>query len=278
MSQQQATRHYYDTHPINVEQILDAIQKRGIDLADISEDTLQEYDQDHYGGSDATTLLARKAGIEAHHRVLDVCSGMGGPARWLAHRYGCWVSGIDFTESRYHGARRLTELAKLDQLVDFHLGDATQMPFADASFDIVIGQEAWVHVPDKTRLIAECARVCKPGGVIAFTDILKTAALTVYEQAQLEHDMTYASIASAADYQRLLGQAGFTLLEHDDLGRHWAEILKQRLAMYRGLREPTVQKFGAAHFAHWDRTYSFFVSLFQTGHMSGGRFVARRGR
>ena len=56
--------------------------------------------------------------------MLDVCSGMGGPARYLAHRLGCRVTGLDITESRYQGALRLTPLVGLDDLVDFRLGNA----------------------------------------------------------------------------------------------------------------------------------------------------------
>lgn len=67
-----------------------------------------------------------------------------GPARYLAHRYGCRVMGLDITASRHQSALRLTKLVKLDHLVDFRLGNALEMPFSDNTFDVVIGQEAWV--------------------------------------------------------------------------------------------------------------------------------------
>ncbi len=69
-------------------------------------------------------------------------------------------------------------LVGLDHLVSFRHGNALAMPFGVAEFDVVIGQEAWCHVPDKARLIGECSRVLKPGGVIAFTDILRQPALS----------------------------------------------------------------------------------------------------
>jgi hypothetical protein len=62
--------------------------------------------------------------------------------------------------------------------------------------------------------------------------------------------------------------------EQDDLSEHWARILVDRLAMYRGLREETARKFGEAHFRRWDDTYAFFVGLFNAGKLGGGRFVA----
>ena len=271
-----AVVHFYETHPINEAQILHALEARGVALPDLTEDILKDHDQDHFGGVEANDVLASKAGIAPNHHVLDVCSGMGGPARYLAHRIGCRVTGLDLTESRYRSAIRLTQLVHLDHLVDFRLGNALDMPFDNASFDVVIGQEAWCHVPDKPRLIAECARVVKPGGAIAFTDILRRELLQPAEMARLQRDMTFPTLETPDGYAHLLAGRGCPVLERDDLGAHWAQILVQRLAMYRGLKDDTVRKFGAEHFRSWDDTYAFFVGLFREGKLGGGRFVARR--
>ncbi len=150
------------------------------------------------------------------------------------------------------------------------------MPFAAASFDVVLGQEAFCHIPAKPRLIAECARVVKPSGVLAFTDILRRPALTPGASARLEREMTFLSLESIEGYARLLAASGCTLLEQDDLSAWWTLILEQRLEMYRGLQATTVEKFGAEHFRRWDDTYAFFVGLFAEGQLGGGRFLARR--
>ena len=279
MSEQQQLRsviRFYETHPINEQQILHDLERDGIALDGLSEEVLKDYDQDHFGGLEAVHILAEKAGIDAKTRVLDVCSGMGGPARYLAHRLGCRVTGLDITASRHEAAVRLTELVGLAHLVDFRLGNALDMPFADASFDVVIGQEAFAHVPDKPRLIAECARVVRPGGTIAFTDILRRAALSAAEFERLQSGMTFQSLETLDGYARLLARCGCSLIVQDDLSAWWTEVLKARLAMYRSLKETTVARFGAAHFQKWDDTYAFFVGLFAAGRLGGGRFVARR--
>lgn len=267
---------FYDTHPINERQIMEKLARDGIDLSTLNEDILQNYDMDHYDGVEAIDVLARSAGIAATSHVLDVASGMGGPARYLAHNLGCRVSGIDLTESRVRGAERLTELTGLSDRVAFRTANALENPFPDRTFDVVIGQEAWCHIPDKQRLIGECVRVTKIGGHIAFTDILERTGLKAEDREELGQGMGYVDVATLAGYRDLLRAAGCVVEEAEDLSERWAVILRQRLEMYRGLEAQTVASFGAATFRRWDRIYTLFVGLIEGGQLGGGRFLARR--
>lgn len=267
---------FYDTHPIHEAQIMEALRERGLDPGRLTEEELKEHDQDHFGGLDAVDRLTRAAGIDAGTHVLDVCSGMGGPARYLAHRHGCRATGLDLTRSRHDSAVRLTALVGLDRLVEFRCGSALAMPFDDASFDVVIGQEAWAHVPDKPRLIAEAVRVVRPGGRIAFTDIMARTTLPEVIAERLSREMTFSEIASLGDYRELLDGAGCEVLEATDLSDEWTEILRRRLAMYRGLGGSTAASFGVERSQAWDAAYAFFVGLFEQGILGGGRIVAHR--
>jgi SAM-dependent methyltransferase len=201
---------------------------------------------------------------------------MGGPARYLAQNFGCRVMGIDLTASRVEGAKRLTELVGLSEVVQFHNADALANPFSDAHFDAVIGQEAWCHIPDKARLIAECVRVTKAGGHVAFTDILERRALNAETAARLQRDMGFAELGSLSGYGDLLAANGCEVIEAEDVSDHWAVVLRQRLEMYRGLKDQTIASFGAAHFQAWDDFYAFFVGLYDSGDLGGGRFLARK--
>jgi ubiquinone/menaquinone biosynthesis C-methylase UbiE len=200
---------------------------------------------------------------------------MGGPARWIAHRVGCHVTGLDFTLSRVESARRLTLRVGLDRLVDFVHGDATSMPFPNAVFDVAISQEAWLHIPDKSAVIGQCVRVLKADGVLAFTDVMRRGSLTMAEESRLTTEMQAPQVASTERYLELLRSRGCTVSGFDDLSAEWTRILADRLEMYRALRDTTVAKFGEAHFAAWDRAYSFFVGLFAEGKLGGTRIVAR---
>lgn len=271
----QSVIQYYDTHPINEEQILIKLRARGDDLSALTQDQLKDFDQDHYGGVQAVDELARLARIGAQHHVLDVCSGMGGPARWLAHSTGCRVTGLDFTLSRVEAARRLTQMAKLDARVDFVQGDATQMPLPAAAFDAAISQEAWLHIPDKGAVLSECARVLKRGGVLAFTDVVVRQPLSAHEHERMANGQRAPDMATLERYRELMAANRFVVESTEDLSARWTAILIDRLAMYRSLRDTTVAKFGEARYIEWDSVYSLFVGLFEAAKLGGVRVRAR---
>ena len=224
---------YYDTHPINEQQILEKLRRDGISLDGLSEAVLQSYDQDHYGGIDITEQLGEDAHIADDHHVLDVCSGVGGPARYFAHHRGCRVTGLDLTDSRVAGATRLTALVGLDDRVDFRQGDAQAMPFADDSFDVAISQEALLHVPDKEAVIRECARVLKPGGMLAFTDLTQRQSIASDDMLKLGKALASVNFATADMYRQWLQATGFTVILDVDRSEELKAILTERLAMYK---------------------------------------------
>ena len=267
---------FYDTHPISEGQVLDKLVQDGFDLSSLDQGILQDYDQDHFGGLAATDALAHLANIGKSDHVLDVCCGLGGPARYLAQHYGCQVTGIDMNQNRIDGARRLTERVGLEKKVSFHCANALASALPDDAFDLLIAQEAFGHIPDKPRLVIECVRVLKPGGSIAFTDILARAGMTAPVRERLQQEMAFTELNTLDGYRDLLNSSGCIVKNIEDLSESWAEILVKRLAMYRSLKGQTVASFGQAHFEKWDRAYSFFVGLYTSGELGGGRFLAQK--
>jgi ubiquinone/menaquinone biosynthesis C-methylase UbiE len=265
----------YDVHPVDAEQILDDLRARGRAADALTPEDLFPLDQDHYGGAEATEALGARAGIVADDHVLDLCSGLGGPARYVAWRFGCRVTGIDVTASRVADARRLTELVGLDDRVELVHGDVTELPFPGGRFDVCLSQESLLHVRDKVRLFAECRRVLRDAGRLAFSDWVARPGLGSDEHARLERGFSAAGIVSAAVYYERLEGAGFTAIEVDDLSEQWKPVLRDRLERIRGLRERTVARFGAAHFENWQREYAYMVGLVETDKLGGARFVAQ---
>jgi sarcosine/dimethylglycine N-methyltransferase len=264
---------FYDRHPINEQQVREALARRG-HRGPVPPETLFDFDMDHYGGLPAIEALARRAGIGRYSRVLDVGAGLGGPARFLAWRFGARSIGIELNAGRAAGARRLTALAGLARSVHVVRGDATALPFRARSFDACVSQEALLHVGGKALVLEECRRVLGSGGRLAFTDWIAHPRLADGERARLAEWMAATTIPTLDGYRRLIGHAGFAAIEAEDLSAEWSRLLRHRLAMYRALRADTVARFGEAWADAYEQLYAFFVGLVEAGKLGGGRFSA----
>ena len=153
------------------EAILAALKAAGKDTDHLTPDDLAPVDEFHGGQRPATIRLAELVGFTGTERVLDVGSGLGGPSRFLAWRYGCRVSGIDLTAEFVRVAEMLTQLTRLEDRVDYRQGDALSLPFQDMSFDVVWSQNAAMNIADRDRLYGEMRRVLKPRGRLALQEV-----------------------------------------------------------------------------------------------------------
>src|SRR5262245_2121323 len=268
---------FYSRHPISEGQIVDALRRQGKDLKRLRPEDLYDFDQDHYGGLEAVEALARRAGIDASSRVLDVCAGLAGPARFLARGWGAHVTGIDLNPDRVAGARRLSLAVGLGGLVRMIRGDAQRLPFRKRGFTAVMSQEGMLHVPDKAAALSECWRVLLPGGRIAFSDWIATSRLGDGERRRLGGWMAAVTPQAIAGYRTLLARAGFVAIEAEDLSVEWVTVLRRRLEMFKGLRGDTVARLGQARYDEYEQLYAFFVGLVEAGKLGGGRFSATAG-
>ena len=131
----------------------------------LTPEQLGALDQFHTRGLAATSELARLAGIAADMSVLDVGSGVGGPARFLAKTYGCRVTGVDLSEAFVDAARYLTERTGLSGKVSFQTASALELPFDDGCFDAVLLLHVAMNISDRARLYREIRRVLKTGEI-----------------------------------------------------------------------------------------------------------------
>ena len=268
---------FYDRHPISEAQVMAALRRRGLPAGrGLSPDDLVELDQDHYGGPGAVERLARCAGVGAESRVLDVCAGLAGPARVLAHRRGCRVVACELTHGRAAGGARLTRLVGLRGRISMVQANALTLPFSTASFDACISQEGLLHIEDKAAVLAECHRVLAAGGRLAFTDWIARPRLGDREREQLRRWMAATTLQGLDGYRALLGRAGFSAVEAEDVSVEWRTILKERVTKFRATRAEAVGTLGEVRYAEYDQLFAFFVGLVEDGKLSGGRFTATR--
>jgi SAM-dependent methyltransferase len=197
--------------------ILDALQQAGIDVSNLKPTDLELADEMHIGRRNATLTLARSAGITREMYVIDVGSGMGGPARNIAYEFGCRVVGIDLTEEYCRVASMLTELVGLAGRVSFRQGNALDLPFPQATFDVAWTQHTAMNLADKGRLYAEMYRVLKPAGVLAIYDPVAGTVGQPHFPLPWARSPQTSFLVSPAELRCFLEDAGFIVTIWQDV-------------------------------------------------------------
>jgi len=207
--EQSVTRHY--THGTLEQTILAALAAAGKDLDRLQAIDLGPIDEFHTGGRQATVEFAAQLAVQPDHHLLDIGSGIGGPARYFAAERRCRVSGVDLTEEYVAVANALSERVGLAGQVSFQRANALALPFQPASFDGAYMLHVGMNIDDKAALFREVRAVLKRGGVFGIFDIMRTS------DGDLSFPLPWASSAEASfvatpeTYRALLGDAGFAI-------------------------------------------------------------------
>ena len=210
-----------------------SLRAAGRDLEALKTRDLAAIDEFHFRGREATLQLAGHMKLGHDSYVLDIGSGLGGPARTLAETYACRVTGIDLTAAFCEAAGALSEWVGLSDRTQFVHGDATDLPFEDGRFDAAITLHVAMNIAAKDRLYAQAHRVLKAGGIFAVYDILQGEGGEVIYPAPWARDPAISFLSTPAKMERLLGAAGFRILEVDDSTTEslsWIETRTARMA------------------------------------------------
>src|SRR5215472_4838084 len=189
----------------------------GADVA-ITPETLAPIDHLHGRGALATEELAALLEPQPGEAILDIGSGLGGPARWIAARFGCTVTGVDLTTEHCDAARELNAACGLSDRVHILEGSAVALPLPDASFDRAYSHNVVMNIADKAGVYREAFRVLKPGGRLVLLHV------NAGPNAPVEFfPVGWASVpensflATHEETRRDLAAAGFEILTFRDM-------------------------------------------------------------
>lgn len=220
---------HYDDEALG-RRLLDALASAGHDIERLTPDQLAPVDEFHIGGRQATVEFAAQLGLRPGLRLLDVGSGIGGPARYFAHAHGCVVTGIDLTPAFVRVAADLTRRAGLSALVSFRQGSALDLPFDASSFDGATLIHVGMNIEDKARLFAAVRSVLKPGGFFGIFDLMRVDSGNLTFPVPWSNRPETSFVVEPAAYRQRLEAAGFTGLKERDR-RDFA------LSFFREMRE-----------------------------------------
>lgn len=224
----------------------------------------------------AVTRLADELRVAEGHRVLDLGSGFGGAARYLAGERGARVDAINLSAVENERHRALNAEAGLSDRITVHDGAFEDLPFEHDTFDVVWSQDAILHSGDRRRVLAEAARVLKPGGAMGFTDPMMADGCPpgvlqpIFDRIHLE------SLGSPEYYRRTGAEVGLELrafvplTEH--LVRHYTRVLEETDAREAEL----VGEISADYLARMKKGLGHWVDGGRAGHLAWGIFHFRK--
>ena len=241
------SRHY--TRGDLLERLHAALLGDDIDPDHPTIETLAPFDQFHGRGLEATEEVADVLAVAATDHLLDVGSGIGGPARYIADRFGCRVTGIDLTAEFCDVARHLTQMLGLEDRVAFEQGDALAMPFADASFDGAYSMNVSMNIADKAGFYREIHRVLRPGAWLVLIEIAQGPNGSLDYPTPWAQTAESSFLVTPSETGEVLEASGFTDLKSRDTAKESLAFgARSRAMVERGEKPP----FRAIQLIHGD--------------------------
>jgi ubiquinone/menaquinone biosynthesis C-methylase UbiE len=198
------------------EAIAEKLRSAGKDRNTLTTADLVAVDEFHIRGRKATLELGEKMNLSTRSHVLDIGSGLGGPARTIAETYGCRVTGMDLTQAFCAAATAMSDWVNLGDRVSFRQGDATSLPFENRAFDAAMTIHVAMNISAKDKMYMEARRVLNPGGVFAVYDVLQGEGGEVLYPVPWARDASISHLATPDEMRSLLSRAGFKVLEVQD--------------------------------------------------------------
>jgi len=243
---------------------------------------LGHLDQYHYLGVEANDHVIDLLGLDSSVHVLDIGSGIGGPARYISAKSGCHITGVELQRDICEAGQELTQrVPGLAERVGFKVGDIISMSQSGqvppCSFDHFMSLLVFLHIPDRTALLDACFSSLRPGGTFIIEDFAAKPGTTFTEQEKswLLNVVSAPNVSTVEKYVADLEQAGFVDVEAVDLSGIWQKWTKARHDLYVESKEQTIKTQGEAIYKSRVEFYKVVDNLF-AGNLGGVRITGRK--
>jgi len=268
-----------------VQAVQNALEERGLgegplEISDLT--ALGHLDQYHYLGTEACDHVIELLGLGKGSNVLDIGSGIGGPARYIAANSGCTVTGVELQAELAEAGKALTaRVIGLQDRVNFVTGDIAgtdllSLGLSPASFDHAISLLVNLHIPDRAALLQRTYEAIKPGGTFVFEDFVQLQPFTPSERTTLSDLVKAPSVTPVEEYLADLRHAGFVDVEATDLTPQWTRWTRLRHKLYRASAEQTIALHGSPLYEQRVHFYEAIDRLFDGGNLGGVQISGRR--
>ena len=262
---------------VNLQRVYNELRELGASgNSPLSAEQLFAFDQIHYKGTDAVRSAVEMLKVTEKDSVLEIGSGLGGPARFLAHTTGCRVTGLDVQEDMHAIASELTARCGLASKITHVLGDALTSPLPAGAFDAVVSWLAIHHIPNRPLLSRRIASALRPGGQLYIEDLYTRGPYSPEDRVDVNETLHGTTMTSKEEYERDLRDAGFTDIRLIDMTEEWGTFCAGRAAGWQGSRDRHVRVHGEDTYARLERFFLTVTRLFANGGLGGVRILATK--
>ena len=261
----------------NVERIFNELREIGKSTSDnLMVKDLSKFDQFHYHGTDAIDISIKKLGINDKSKILDVGSGIGGPARYIANKTGAEITAIELQSDQNNLANALTKRCGLSNKVTHICGDILDYDFKNKKFDAVVSWLTLYHIPNHEILLNKLYDLLNSNGFFYTEDITSRIKLSDDEIKEIEKEIYGKHLPNFDKYISNLEKNGFKLIYREDMSSSWTEFTKERIIQFNSEKERNIRVHGKEVVDSLNSFYNFVGKYYSNGKLGGIRFLAKK--
>ena len=261
----------------NVDRIFNELREIGKSTSStLLVEDLTKFDQLHYHGTDAIDIFIEKLEINEKTKILDVGSGIGGPARYIANKTGAEITAIELQSDQNNLAKDLTKKCGLSNKVNHICGDILDYDFKNQTFDAVVSWLTLYHIANHEILLKKLFDLLNPNGFFYTEDITSRINLSDADRKEIKKEIYGIHLPYFDKYISNLEQNGFKLIFSEDMSSSWTDFTKERIKKYNSEKERNIRVHGKEVYESLNSFYNFVGQYFSNGKLGGIRVIAKK--
>jgi len=261
----------------NVDRIFNELREIGKSTSStLLVEDLTKFDQLHYHGTDAIDIFIEKLEINEKTKILDVGSGMGGPARYIANKTGAEITAIELQSDQNNLAKDLTKKCGLSNKINHICGDILDYDFKNQTFDAVVSWLTLYHIANHEILLKKLFDLLNPNGFFYTEDITSRINLSDADRKEIKKEIYGIHLPYFDNYISNLEQNGFKLIFSEDMSSSWTDFTKERIKKYNSEKERNIRVHGKEVYDSLNSFYNFVGQYFSNGKLGGIRVIAKK--
>ena len=261
----------------NVSRIFNELKEVGKDKSKLLKvEDLIKFDQLHYCGTDAVDFAIINTKINSSKSILEIGSGIGGPARYIGYKTGASVTALELQEDQHKIAVDLTNKCKLLKFVNHIRGDILNYNWKNKKFNVVVSWLALYHIKDHSKLLKNCYKLINENGYFFAEDLISIKKLSTKNLSELSIDLYAKYLPTYEMYLNDLEKKGFEIIYHKNMTKKWAKFVRKRKLSYENNMNRNIRVHGEKTYKNINHFYKIVDKYFSAQKLGGIKVIAKK--